>query len=306
MVPSSIQTRLVMATVAALCFARLIHAQSGPFTDDLITQARGVARAVPGALPRAIHYLQFAEMKAPLSALVQDAGDELVNGVYGVFQVRYADGWIMIDAGVDREAEADTTVTIWQNRYERVQRGLRGANLILITHEHHDHVAGVIRTSTPEVIVPKTILTRAQVQTLLDRPNSPLIRLTPSAAARYLTIEYDRPYPVAPGVVLIKAPGHTLGSQLVYVRLASGREALLIGDVVWMMAGLDRRRQKPEAVSRELGEDRVLLQQQIDWLAGLTNRQGIVVINSHDDKWLKALVQRGILKEDLDLTGQRH
>ena len=71
-----------------------------------------------------------------------------------------------------------------------------------------------------------------------------------------------------------------------------------------MMAGVDRRLQKPEEVSREVNEDRTALQQQIDWLSGLTARQGIVIINCHDDAWLQSLARRGLLRNDLDLTPQ--
>jgi glyoxylase-like metal-dependent hydrolase (beta-lactamase superfamily II) len=38
---------------------------------------------------------------------------------------------------------------------------------------------------------------------------------------------------IAPGVVLKKAQGHTPGSQMVFVALASGSELLFVGDVVW-------------------------------------------------------------------------
>lgn len=121
----------------------------------------------------------------------------------------------MVDAGVDREVETDTSVTIDQARYQQVQEALRGASLILVTHEHHDHVAGVIHTPARDIIAPKTVLTRAQVQTLLTPfpgqiplGSSPLIRLTPRDASRYLVIDYEQLYPVAPGMVLLKAPGH--------------------------------------------------------------------------------------------------
>ncbi len=40
-------------------------------------------------------------------------------------------------------------------------------------------------------------------------------------------------YPVAPGVVLIRAPGHSTDSQMVYVRLQSGREILHSVDAAW-------------------------------------------------------------------------
>jgi hypothetical protein len=69
-----------------------------------------------------------------------------------------------------------------------------------------------------------------------------------------------------------------------------------------MMAGFERMLQKPRQASQELNEDRAALQQQMDYLAGLTARQGIILINCHDDSWLQSLVRQGVLKEDLDLT----
>ena len=284
-------------------------AQAPAYTDALLDKVRAAARAVPGDLPRSLHVLTFAEFKTPLSGAVEGAGDEVVDGAYTAFQVRYPRGWIMVDAGVDREVETDTTVTIREDRYQRVQEALRGASLIVVTHEHHDHVAGVIHTPARGLLAPKTVLTRAQVQTLraMDTRkrrlgNSPLVRLTPADAARYLVIDYEQLYPVAPGLVLVKAPGHTPGSQMVYVRLDSGQETLLVGDIAWFMAGIERRLQKPTGVSREMGEDRAALKEQLDWLSGLTQRQHIVLVNSHDAAWLGSLVSRGILKDDLDLS----
>jgi glyoxylase-like metal-dependent hydrolase (beta-lactamase superfamily II) len=283
-------------------------AQVSAFTDALLDRARAAARAVPGDLPQSLGFLEFAEFKTPLSGAVEGAGNEVVDGVYTAFQVRYQHGWIMVDAGVDREVETDTSVAIHEDRYQRVQEALRGANLILVTHEHHDHVAGVIHTPARDAIAPKTILTRAQLNTLL-RPltgnvplgASPLIQLTPHDASTYLVIDYEQFYPIASGIVLIKAPGHTPGSQMVYVHLSSGQEVLLVGDIAWFMAGIERRLQKPQAISREMGEDRTALQKQLDWLSGLTKRQNIVLVNCHDAAWLRALVHRGVLKEDLDL-----
>lgn len=274
--------------------------QGSPYTDALLTKVRAAARSVPGDLPRELRYLKFGEFRAPLGAFIENGGDSLVVVAVPVFQVRYPRGWIMIDAGMNRDV--DTSITFWPEQFARVQQALQYANLIVVTHEHHDHVAEVVRTATPDLIAPRTLLNRAQVQTLLDRPNSPLIRLTPARALQYLVLDYDPLYPVAPGLVLINAPGHTPGSQMVYVRLASGGEALFIGDIVWMMAGLERRLQKPKQASQELNEDRAALQQQIDWLSGLTARQAIILINCHNDSWLQSLVRRGELREDLDLT----
>lgn len=112
-------------------------------------------------------------------------------------------------------------------------------------------------------------------------------------------MDYDLLYPLAPGVVLIKAPGHTPGSQMVYVRLASGKEILLIGDITWAMAGIKQRRQKPEAASKEYAEDRTAIQQEIEWLHNLMGKVNLV--NCHDDDSIAALIRGGVLKEGLDL-----
>ena len=89
----------------------------------------------------------------------------------------------------------------------------------------------MIRTDAREEIAAKTLLTRAQVQTLTTYPQMPEIRLTPEMARSYIVIDYESYLPVAPEIVLIKAPGHTPGHQMVYVRLASKRDYLFIGDV---------------------------------------------------------------------------
>jgi hypothetical protein len=88
---------------------------------------------------------------------------------------------------------------------------------------------------------------------------------------------------------------------MVYVQLDSGQELLLVGDIAWFMAGIERRLQKPEAISRKMREDRPALKRQLEWLSGLTKRQHIVLVNCHDDAWLESLVTRGILQDDLDL-----
>jgi hypothetical protein len=56
------------------------------------------------------------------------------------------------------------------------------------------------------------------------------------------------------------------------------------------------------SISRELGENRDVLQQQLDWLSEVSTRQHIVLVNAHDAAWLESLVEQGVLKAGLDLT----
>src|SRR3989442_414512 len=90
--------------------------------------------------------------------------------------------------------------------------------------------AAIIHTPLANELAPKTILTRTQVQTLMTNPQMPEIRLTEEKARRYIVVDYDKYLPLAPGIAVIKAPGHTPGSQMVFVALESGKEYLLIGD----------------------------------------------------------------------------
>ena len=257
-----------------------------------------------GAPPNAVHVLRLRAKDEPRSEILEGGSNEAFHGTFAIFQIRFSDGWIMADAGFDKELAAQPNsgaagATVSQDQYEQLQRALVGARSIVVTHEHDDHAAGVIRNPALEVIAPKTLLTRAQVQTLIEHPNNPLIRLDASKSDKYCVIDYDLLYPLAPGVVVIKAPGHTPGSQMVYVRLASGKEILLIGDVTWAMAGVEQRRQKPEAASKEMSEDRASIQQQIEWLHSIMAK--VTVANAHDDDSITNLIREGALKIGMDL-----
>jgi glyoxylase-like metal-dependent hydrolase (beta-lactamase superfamily II) len=235
------------------------------------------------------------------SYLLEGGGDRLLPATYTVFQIRFPDGWIMVDAGMDPEVAGDTTAR-FRSEHALVDKALLGARSIVVTHEHHDHVGGVVRSPALGALAPKTLLNRAQARTLQERPNVPLIRIDSTTAASYPLVDYELLLPIAPGVVLIRAPGHTPGSQMVFVRLASGRELLLIGDIAWHMDGVEQRRQKPDSISKDMGEDRVALQAELDWLHDVSTRTPITLVNGHDDRWLGKLIARGALVEGLDLT----
>jgi len=218
-----------------------------------------------------------------------------------VFQVVYGDGYVMVDAGMDQQVHKFFGRGV-EEPYDaeaarQVERALRGARLIVVTHEHGDHVAGVIRTPLASELAQKTILTRTQVQTLATNPQMPEIKLTEEMARRYLVVDYDRYLPLAPGIALIKAPGHTPGSQMVYVALQSGREYLLIGDTAWHMDGVRLVRGKD---APWIAEDESALLNQLKWLNELSTERNLFIVASHDDEEHHDLVQKGILGRQLE------
>ena len=210
----------------------------------------------------------------------------------------------MIDAGMDEEVHRfygfGRVEPYWQDRNDRVQAALSAANLVVVTHEHGDHVAGVLRSPDRESIAARTILTEAQVRTLTTAPQLPEIGITEQQARDYLVVDYRLYLPVAPGVVLIKAPGHTPGHQMIYVRLAQGSEFVFIGDVGWLIDNVTELKLRPPETIARIGEDPEALMSQLVWLKSLADR-GVVLVPSHDDRLLSRYAEEGLLGNDLSL-----
>jgi len=267
--------------------------------DSLLTTVRALSGAVPGELPTAVNYLNVYEDSGVAGNAVDGAGPSKVFGVTGVFQVRFRHGWIMVDAAMD-SAALHRGRSFKADNFAQVETALEKANLIVITHEHVDHVQPLVKSSIADQVAPHTLLTREQVETLLTKPKVAFTSMDSSQVSRYLVVEYERALPIAPGVVLIKAAGHTPGSQMVYVKLASGKEMILVGDIAWRVLGIDSQRQKPDSTSRFMSEDRTAIGKQLAWLKNV-QAQGISVVVSHDGTQLQTLAKRGVLSEGLVL-----
>src|SRR3954464_15016536 len=277
------------------------HAQ--PYSADLLGLVRRAATAIPGAQPASINYVKVAESHRPLSEIIEGGSQERYVSARTAFQVTYPSGAVMIDAGMDQTVHKfygfGREEPYWSDRNAAVQDALKKASLIVVTHEHGDHVAGVIRSEARKEIGAKTILTREQVRTLSFYPQMPEIRLTPEAAPDYLVVDYESHLPVAPGIVLIKAAGHTPGHQMIYVRLESGREHLFIGDVAWTLANVTQFKLRPAATMRRISEDAQALMHQLRWVKDTMEQEKLLVIPSHDDVLLQDLAAKRLIGEGL-------
>jgi glyoxylase-like metal-dependent hydrolase (beta-lactamase superfamily II) len=285
---------VIRSLLCALVLAQPLGAQPE------LTAARSLIHAVPGDLPVAIGYLNVAEWSWPLSNAVENAPNTPVSLPTPVFQIRFAHGWIMVDAGMDREdaAAAGDSSQFFDDRYNRAIAALRGASLVVVTHEHYDHIGTVAHSAVAGELAPKTMLTRAQMESLLHNAKMTLTPFDSARAGRYIVFDYDRELPIAPGVVLIKAPGHTPGSQMVYVKLASGREVILSGDVTLNRLGVETEKQKPDPAHRVAADDRAAIAGELAWLHK-AEQAGVSVVVSHDGEQLKAFAREGILREGL-------
>ena len=111
-------------------------------------------------------------------------------------------------------------------------------------------------------------------------------------------IDYDRFMAFAPGWTLIKAAGHTPGSQMMFITLDSGREYLLIGDAAWHMDGVRKVTGKD---APWIVEDTAAVTDQLRWLNGLyTTEKNLVIVASHDDDEHQELIAKKLLGARLE------
>ena len=104
-------------------------------------------------------------------------------------------------------------------------------------------------------------------------------------------LNYDGLHLIAPGVVLQKAPGHSVGSQLIYVRRNDGQEFLFIGDIAWNLRNIEEQTGRPLLVSWIfLQEDREQVAHQLRALLELKqSHPELQVVIAHDGDILERI-----------------
>jgi glyoxylase-like metal-dependent hydrolase (beta-lactamase superfamily II) len=292
-----------LIAVAAMTYYWLIMESHMPSTGSYaidMAQVRSLADSIEGGAPAEIRVETVGTITFPKTAVVAGDGWEGTALPVSAFQLVYADKSILLDTGFDEATmkAGDAAVSGYDSAaYQRIVSAMNKAALILITHEHWDHAAGLFAQPNLEQLLPLTKLNAEQV-VHADR-------LAPSVfpeALRqaYKPVSFDKYLAVAPGVVLIRAAGHTPGSQIIYVRRADGREYLFIGDVAWHKRNIDLVRERARLVTwwflRE-DHDAVMLQ-----LAELNRLQreepDMLIMPGHDPAVLANAIEAGHLSKE--------
>src|SRR5215467_1092337 len=291
---------IASAFVALVMSAAPALSQTAPWSAD-ITEVRKVAALIPGAKPTRVNVVKFAESRRSKKFSIKGAADEPSIQARTAFQLVYPDGTVMIDSGMDLQVHKffgrGVEEPYLQDKADQVAKAVRAAKVIVMTHEHGDHIAGVVRTPFFAELAPKTVLTKTQVQTLMTEPQMPEIKLSAEQAKRFIVIDYDTYYPFAPGMALIKAPGHTAGSQMIYVALASGREYLFAGDAAWHMDGVRTVTGKD---APWITEDTDKVNAELKWLNQLSQTEkNLVIVVSHDEEQRLGYIRQGLLGDGL-------
>ncbi|GAA0297136.1 hypothetical protein GCM10009087_03650 [Sphingomonas oligophenolica] len=201
---------------------------TGSFPLD-IAAIRAEAARIPGDKARLIQVETVSHSWKPGIAMVAGTGWAKIDLVRNSYRLVFPTGSIIIDTGFDpKTAAADKVDRFDDAAYRRVQAALDGAMRIVVTHEHADHIGGLLASPHLPRLLPHTILNPEQ---FAESGRSAPLAWPKGSRAGFRPLDYQGMIAIAPGVVLIRAPGHTPGSQMVYVQRADGQEYLFMGDV---------------------------------------------------------------------------
>lgn len=245
-----------------------------------------------GALPDRIEVERVGDFAFPRTLVVAGGGLHLHPMVLLAHRVVWPDRALIVDTAMSPAGAKKLPGShLDAAAFDRVEAAMKKANTIVFTHEHVDHVGGVAAAPDPAAIAGAVLFTREQ----LDSPRLERGDFAAGTLDKLQPLAYDGLTTVAPGVVLQKAPGHSPGSQLVYVELSSGQRFLFVGDIAWTRDNITLQRGRPYISKLLMGEDRPAVAAQLAALAHLPS--DVHVIAAHDPVALAQDLSAGLYRQ---------
>jgi glyoxylase-like metal-dependent hydrolase (beta-lactamase superfamily II) len=276
------------------------HIPSSAHYSIDMTAVRRLADAGVVDLPVAIRVETIGHLLVPEAFAIAGGRWQNLDMPVSAYEIVYKDRAVIVDTAFDADVAKHMGAKVFDDAaYARLGGALATAQLIIVTHEHADHAGGLLAQPNLKDLMGKARLTQVQVTELkkairesqIYKPN-----VSPTVFDGYEGID-DEPYhAIAPGVVLIKAPGHTPGSQMIYVKRADGQEILFLGDVAWQMRNIEEVRERPRFATWLAAEDREAVMGEFVELHRLhTAEPNLNMMPGHDSAELMRFFKAGLL-----------
>ena len=259
-------------------------------------------------LPVRLNSLVVAEGEIPDWIVVAGGASHCFPISFTSFQVVYDKQTVIIECPFDKRLfEKFCRFSVLgirgkyysEDNFDIMQKAMLEAKYIIATHEHWDHVGGIAQSPYVGELLKETVLTVEQVHGHTIRDAG----FPEGSFDKYEPLKYDKYHVLSPGIVLIKAPGHSEGSQMIYVRLRSGDEFLFIGDVAWNMINIEKLTNHSKIGMILRYENGDLLGHQIRWLHDniYDNPNEVIhLVSSHDLGQIEDYRQTGLIGEKFE------
>lgn len=286
-------TKLLLSLAAVLFVGCAAYRPSScGYTLD-VAKLREAASSMPGDKPKEIRVEHVSNASFAKALVVAGQSWKRAKLRVYAYQLVFGDRTVIVDTAMNLAQakhvgmDDDYDTAAWN----RVVKGMSKASAIYVTHEHEDHLGGAVAVKNAPYLA-KVHLNPEQLKG--GTPSEP--EISPETRAALTPLPYQDMVAVAPGVVLVRAPGHTRGSQMLYIQRADGVEVLLTGDAALLMDSI-KFEQGPHRLVTWIGEgDRSAVACTLIALNQLRKSDAnVAIMPGHDGATMASLVAKKIV-----------